>query len=307
MKFNYSEKSACIDLGSNLCRMLIGFSNRNKVLGFSILKSVASAVRLGEKVYQTGIVQEESIDRTIVFLKKCLQISKQYNVKNIECVVTAACRLASNKEHLLSKIKKETGLNFRVIDPDEEIHLSSLGCLEIMPYKYCYVVDMGGCSTEIGLCLKHKQSIYVKEWISLPIGILKFLENNATYSMDLDSENIIKQFGRRCMKYKENFPIIIAKSGIMSTLANQIQSLKDVDIKVMHGKIIPVMQVKQSLRKVVSDIEKSEHKTQKCITTRGSAIFMEKLLTLLPNLEVAILSNSGLREGLLSKTCAGKV
>ncbi|WP_187440055.1 Ppx/GppA phosphatase family protein [Candidatus Cytomitobacter primus] len=308
MKFNYNNKVACIDLGSNLCRMLIGFANKNKTSGFSILKSMANAVRLGDKVYKTGLIQEESINRTVSFLQKCSQIAKQYEVKKIECVVTAACRLASNKNHFIKRIKDETGLNFRMIDPDEEIYLSSLGCIEIIPYKYSYVIDMGGCSTEIALCLKHNNSIYLKEWISLPIGILKFLENDSMYSMDQDSENIIKQFTKRCIKYhlkhKENIPMIIAKSGIMSTLANHIHSLKDIDIKILHGKILSVPQVKQAFKEIVSDIEKNENTNQKDISTRGSAMFMDRTMSFIPNISVIIMSNAGLRDGLLSRSCA---
>ncbi|QEK37793.1 hypothetical protein FZC35_00070 [Candidatus Cytomitobacter indipagum] len=306
MKFNYNNKAACIDLGSNLCRMLIGFANKNKPLGFSILKSAANAVRLGDKVYKTGLIQEDAANRTISFLYKCMQIAKQYDVKRIECVVTAACRLASNKNHIIKRIKNETGLNFRVIDPDEEIYLSSLGCSEIMPYKYSYVIDMGGCSTEIALCLKHNNSVHLKEWISLPIGILKFLESNSEYYMDQETENIIRQFAHRCMKNhaQQSIPFIIAKSGIMSTLANHTHSLKDIDIKILHGKILPLIQVKQSFGEIIRDIERNDRTNQKDISTRGSCIFIDKIISIISNISVIVMSNAGLREGLLSVACS---
>ncbi len=303
MRFSNNNKSACIDLGSNLCRMLIGFSNKNKSSNFSILKSIANVVKLGDKVYQTGFIQEESIKKTITFLNKCTQIANQYNVKHIECVVTAACRLASNKFELLDRIKRETGLTFRVIDPDEEIYLSSMGCLEIMPCKYCYVIDMGGCSTEIGLAMKHNNSLYIKEWISLPIGVLRFIENDIQKILDNDTENIIKQFGKRCMRYGDSFPIIIAKSSIMSTLANHMYNLNDMDIRTIHGKIIPTKQSKQFFKEIITNIDNSDHITHKNLSTKGSSMFMQKLFNLI-NIDVLILSNAGLREGLLSKICS---
>lgn len=306
MKFNYGNKAACIDLGSNLCRMLIGFANKNKSLGFSILKSAASAVRLGDRVYKTGLIQEDAANRTISFLHRCIQIAKQYEVKRIECVVTAACRLASNKNYLIKRIKNETGLCFRIIEPDEEIYLSSLGCAEIMPCRYSYVIDMGGCSTEIALCLKHNDSVYLKEWISLPIGILKFLESNNEYSMDCDTEKIIRQFAYRCMRehVQQSVPLIIAKSGIMSTLANHINSFKDIDIKILHGKILSTMQVKRAFEEIVDGIEKHEKTSQKDISTRGSCMFVDKIISIISNISVIIMSNTGLREGLLSIACA---
>ncbi|USO00587.1 MAG: hypothetical protein H6845_02115 [Alphaproteobacteria bacterium] len=302
MTIKHNNKIACIDLGSNLCRMIIGFPNKKKSCGFSIVKSIANSVRLGDKVYKTGFIQEDAIRRTVAFLNKCVQVAEQYHVKKMECVVTAACRLAQNKNAFISRIKKETGLHFRAIEADEEIYLSSMGCIDIMPYKYAYIIDMGGCSTELALCLKDKDNVSLLEWISLPIGILKFTGNDST-ALDTNFESIVHQFYKRCSVIQEDIPLIIAKSGIVSTIANALYPVKDADIKMIHGKILPIIQVKQILSDIAEQINNNERKTQKDLSTRGSAIFVNKLLAKLSNISVSIISNTGLREGLLHKTC----
>ncbi|QEK39163.1 Ppx/GppA phosphatase family protein [Candidatus Nesciobacter abundans] len=292
-----SRNYACIDLGSNLCRMLIGYKNEKH--GVTVLKSLISQVKLGEDIYKNGFVKEEAIDRCVNFLKKCMKVAKNYKVRRIESVVTAACRLASNKKTLLHRIKNETGLSFRMINPDEEIYFSALGCLDVMPYKDCYVIDMGGCSTEVGLFSKRNNRIYLQKWVSLPIGILKFQESGNEQHLTDDLKDIMKNFSD---SQTEKLPLILSKSGIMSNISKHISQNSNVDPEVFHGKIISNSRTEQILDEIISKY-KNEGLKNRNHSTYGSCKFMKDLLHTIQSTEAIVMSTKGLREGLLYKLC----
>lgn len=74
--------------------------------------------------------------------------------KNAVCVTTAAMRKASNSKEVLEFFKNETGINFEIIDGDEEARLTLLAVKYALKREKInsdnfILLDIGGGSTEI--------------------------------------------------------------------------------------------------------------------------------------------------------------
>jgi len=160
---------AVIDLGSNSVRMSI-----NKVEGekWFTVERLRETVRLSEGMQQDNFLKEDSIKRVIEALKKFSDVANQYKCTSIAAIATAAVRNAANKDMFLSMVKKETGIDFKVISGEEEAYYSFIALRETLGVKNGIILDTGGGSTEITL-VKRGEMIFS---VSLPLGAVVLTE-----------------------------------------------------------------------------------------------------------------------------------
>lgn len=158
-----TKKVACIDLGSNSCRLRIADEN-----GQVIYKN-SKATKLGEGLFETGNLIEPSIKRGLDTLGEYAKIMKEHEVQNYRAVATAACRTAKNGKEFATLVKLKTGLDLEIIDTLEEARLNLKGALLNAPKnkKYAVVYDLGGASTEITLA---RIDGHILHTISIPWG-----------------------------------------------------------------------------------------------------------------------------------------
>ncbi len=304
----HKQLYGCIDLGSNMCRTLIAIKNTRTPLGYNIIKSVSSTAKLGDNIKEEYI-SSKSLDRTISVLQNHASILNEYNLVSVEYVATAIFRFANNCVSVLDKIRETTNIQFRIIDPGEEIFLAARGCSDVMPSTLCIVIDMGGCSTEIALCQNYGNcDIEIKEWISLPYGIFS-VQNLQEYPfLSTASHKILMEFIYRCKKYKSVIPILLCRSGVMTTLCTYMCKISYLDGTIMHGKIFTMPDVLIALQDL-SSMSKKTLISQSFISnrkylskTRGSIIFIYNILKLMPS-NILITANGGVREGIISMLC----
>ncbi len=163
-----------IDLGSNTIRIVkIDCKSSKKLAEFEKI------VRTADKLVQTGIISDEAVERIIKAINEAKQ-KIDFN-DEINAVATEALRKAKNKDEVIKKIKDATGVEFKIISPEEEATLTALAvsnCLEKkceVDAKSFFLVDIGGGSTE--LILKHKDTVVSQ---SFPIGIVTFTQKYKT-------------------------------------------------------------------------------------------------------------------------------
>ena len=163
-----------IDLGSNTIRIVkIDCESGKKVAEYEKI------VRTADKLVQTGLISEEAVKRIIDAINEAKE-KIDFNDK-IVAVATEALRRAKNSEEVIKKIKEVTGVEFKIISPEEEASFTAFAvenCLEKkceIDAKSFFLVDIGGGSTE--LILKHKE-VVVSE--SFPIGIVTFTQKYKT-------------------------------------------------------------------------------------------------------------------------------
>ena len=187
---------AALDLGTNSCRMLIA---RPKDGEFEVVDAFSKAVFLGRGLESSGKLSREAVRRTLEALKICKAKIKKNRVDSARLVTTAACRQARNSGWFLDLVRKETGLDLEIIDPEEEARLAVIGCAPHVSGKseQLLIVDIGGGSTELvridlsevppehrrqaikalrigstnGFSTGADSGVRITDWISIPIGV----------------------------------------------------------------------------------------------------------------------------------------
>jgi len=84
---------AAIDIGSNSCRLAIASVQSHKL---RTLHEDREVVRLGESVFDTGMISPEAMASTIRALKRFQKATQQFVVDRVRVVATSAMRDARN-------------------------------------------------------------------------------------------------------------------------------------------------------------------------------------------------------------------
>ncbi|WP_184008964.1 Ppx/GppA phosphatase family protein [Rubricella aquisinus] len=185
---------AALDLGTNSCRMLVA---RPDGAHFKIVDAFSKSVKLGRELERSGALSEAAIRRTIAALQVCASKVKRNRVTRMRMVATEACRRASNGEHFLRQVTRQTGLKLEMISPAEEARLAVISCAPLVDpmAEQVLVIDIGGGSTELiwldlsalapearsrGMMTlsidknrtgQAAHGIRVVDWISVPLGV----------------------------------------------------------------------------------------------------------------------------------------
>jgi len=169
---------AAIDIGSNSCRLKIA---KVVVHHLKTLHEDREVTRLGESVFESGLVSPEAMAATIQALKRFQRAVQLHGAEQIRVVATSAMRDARNAAVFQARVKEETGWNMEIISGLEEGRLIHLGVLgldgavsagERKPAGRVLLVDLGGGSCEITL----SERKHIRETISLPLGAVRLTE-----------------------------------------------------------------------------------------------------------------------------------
>jgi hypothetical protein len=142
------EIAAAIDIGSNSIKMTIGCANGEG--GVDQLDWASEVVRLGQGLDRTGLLDEERIESAIETLTRFAARAREHGAGRIVAVATEATRAAANGARFLDHVRKETGIEVRVLDGQDEAALMFRGVLADADLTGSVVVaDIGGGSTEL--------------------------------------------------------------------------------------------------------------------------------------------------------------
>ena len=183
-----------LDLGTNNCRLLLARPAANAA-GFEVVDAYSRIVRLGEGVLATGQLSEDAIDRTIKALRVCANKLKWWNVGRARLIATEACRMASNGDAFISRVREEIGLDLEIIDRETEANLAAAGASPLIcgEARSVLVFDIGGGSTEI-LWLNVEDGRYrIGDWTSLPAGVVTLAERFDGKTVSADNFAAMRQ------------------------------------------------------------------------------------------------------------------
>lgn len=212
---------AAIDIGSNSCRLAISTATRN---GLRLLHQDREVVRLGESVFETGMISPDAMANTIRALKRFQKAVQEHVCDRVRVVATSAMRDARNAAAFTAWVKSTTGWDVEVISGLEEGRLIHLGLVthEAGAKGRCLLIDLGGGSCEVTL----SESGRIREVVSLPLGAVRlqqeFLRSDPPNREDLHRlDHFIE---RELRKVDKKFggirvPLVIATSGTAAALA----------------------------------------------------------------------------------------
>ncbi len=184
-------KLAAIDIGSNAARLLISevTIDDKKNPSFNKISLVRVPLRLGFEVFDTGKISEHKITLLLHTMKAYLNLLQAYEVKYVKACATSAMRDSSNAADIISRVKKETGIEIEVISgSDEASFIYENHVAENLDKEHSYLyIDVGGGSTELTFFGNNK--LIFKD--SYNIGTIRLLKNKVTdEAWDEMKENI---------------------------------------------------------------------------------------------------------------------
>ncbi len=205
---------ASIDVGSNTLRLLIGRIEDNKLID---IFSDRIITRLGNRVDQTGRLQDENIETSLSGLKEFSAVISQYEVRHVKAVATSALREASNSDIFIKRAYDVTGISIEVIPGEKEAELTLRGILSSLPEPESrihpplrswgmgegdrhpmFIVDIGGGSTE---WILYRDQDHI-DMGSIPIGVIKLSRN--FLKTDPVSEGELKNFDNKIVPVIED-------------------------------------------------------------------------------------------------------
>ena len=140
---------ASIDLGSNSVLLLVLADDG------AVLHDEARVIGLGRGLGDRGLFRPDRMDAAVEALREYAASATALGVapELVKAVATSASRRALNATTFFDRVKKDTGIQFRVISGEEEALLTWLGARQglDLPNGPVGLVDLGGGSTEIVL------------------------------------------------------------------------------------------------------------------------------------------------------------
>jgi exopolyphosphatase / guanosine-5'-triphosphate,3'-diphosphate pyrophosphatase len=218
---------AIIDMGTNTFHLLLVAVNGTS---FDVVHKEKVAVKIGENGINEGLINEEAIERCLKTITAFKEKIVAANISEVFAIGTSALRNALNGQQVIDRIKKEVGLNPRIISGIEEatyIHYGVSKALQIGP-EISLIMDIGGGSIEFIIANAHEPL-----WMeSFEIGGQRMLEKfHKTDPIEPAEIKELKIFLERnltslfeaCEKFKPT--TLIGSSGTFDTLS-EIQQLK---------------------------------------------------------------------------------
>ena len=151
-------KLAAIDIGSNAIRLQI--TNVTEFKGqikFKRLEYVRFPLRLGQDVFSTGSLSEESQKKFIKLMLAFKLLVELYDVQDSYACATSAMRNSDNGALLAELVKEKIGLEIHIIDGDQEAEMINMALANYIPDGLCLHIDVGGGSTELNLFNKRQK------------------------------------------------------------------------------------------------------------------------------------------------------
>lgn len=300
MPSNSENIYSVIDIGTNTCLLLIASVEKGELR--TIFEKL-EIPRIGYKLYETGIISEERMQIACDVFRKYVSYSKQYSAKKIFAFGTSALREAGNSSEFIEFIKKETGVNIKIISGEEEAKYAYEGAVfDFDNSKNYAVIDIGGGSTEISFTENSKLKS-----VSVDIGSVRLYENFFKNDLSETSFNSASHFitqNLRDLKYDNTVDRkLVGVAGTVTTLSAILNRLNDFDESIIHKDEITIDEI-INITKMLYKMSDNERlhignymKGRSDIIVSGALILGEVMKHL--NFSKVTVSTKGLRYGLM--------
>ncbi|MBP0460587.1 Ppx/GppA phosphatase family protein [Streptomyces montanisoli] len=155
-----------LDVGSNTVHLLVVDAHR----GARPLPahSHKAELRLAELVDADGAIGREGVDRLVATVTEAVGAAEDKGCQDVLAFATSAVREAANADHVLARVRAETGADLQVLSGADEARLTFLAARRWFGWSAgkLLVLDIGGGSLEVGYGLDEAPDAAV----SLPLG-----------------------------------------------------------------------------------------------------------------------------------------
>jgi len=184
---------SAIDVGSNAMRMVVGEVDESWRV--SVVENIRLPVRLGQDVFSKGYLEEKTLQQTEEAFLHFRHVADGFNVQRLRAVATSAAREAANRDLLVDRIFRTSGIEIEIINGEDEARLIHAGVAHVLELKNkrTLLIDIGGGSVEV--TLSSGQNIISTD--SYNLGTVRLLET-------LNTQDKPKQmFGKLAREFVE--------------------------------------------------------------------------------------------------------
>lgn len=292
-----SKVTTIIDIGSNSMRMVV--LQKSSRFAFNLINETKSRVKISEGCYENdGNLQEIPMQRAYESLKSFLNISNALKSRKTICVATSALRDAPNSNIFISKIRKDLGLNIKVIDGEKEAYYGGVAALNLLHDDTFVTVDIGGGSTEFCFVNKGK----VEKSISLNIGTVRIKELYFNKN-DIDgAKKYILDNLKKILDLEITIPKkVVGIGGSIRALSKIVMAKNQYPLDILHGYMYKVESEislfdRISRAKNNEDLKSFGVKKDRFDTIKEGAFIFKTILEEL-KIDEVVTSGVGVREG----------
>lgn len=307
---------AAIDIGTNTFRLLIAEVHHDAEQRHYSIKEILSEriiTRLGEGIANSGLINEQAMERGLSALQKFSSIISDRKVHKTSAVATSALRDAGNSEYFIQMAKEQAGIEINVITGNQEAEMTASGILSDMSVpETALMVDIGGGSTEL-IFYSPEQPLIVK---SINLGVVHLAarymlkDPPPAHVLEQMEEDIIRQINILTDYFKPSLTkntVFIGTAGTVTALAAMAQRLTKFDRTKIHKYTLTLDNVRKiyGTISVISSGKRAElipfELARLDIIVPGTLILL-KLMESLGFKEMSV-SDHGLLEGILLNLC----
>jgi exopolyphosphatase / guanosine-5'-triphosphate,3'-diphosphate pyrophosphatase len=218
---------AAVDIGANSVRLKVARLVRQRL---QTVHEDREVVRLGESVFQTGMLAPAAMAQTVKVLRRFHKAVMQHGDGEVRVVATSALRDAGNAQAFIDWVHMRTGWRVEVISGIEEARLIHLGIITNLRVTASplLLIDLGGGSCELTISARR----HIRETVSLPLGAVRLTQEFLHHDPPRDYElhrlysfiaEEAQRVARRIVAARPQ--AVIATSGTAAALATSAQSL----------------------------------------------------------------------------------
>ena len=163
---------AALDAGSNAIRAVV--ARASSATEIRELASARWSVRLGHNVFTRKRLDPRTMSRAVEAFLHFRNLLDRYEVDEYSAVATSAMREAVNRDALISRIYRETGIELVAISAAEEARLVREAVFAVSVGRFAprLILDLGGGSLEMNFLRGRK----VERGLALPLGTVRLME-----------------------------------------------------------------------------------------------------------------------------------
>ena len=208
---------AVLDLGSTAVRLAV--ARVRPQVGYKLLAQERVPTRLGAG--RRGTLPSDAVDET---LRAVRRFAKRYELNGkgtrVVAIATAAVRDAANRERLLGPLRRDQGIDVRILSPRTEARLGVEAALDSMSLRDMLVADLGGASLQLSRVRRRR----IVATSSLPLGAVRmtsrFLRHDPPRQGELRAlRTEVREHLARGLLPAERGEVMVALGGTVRTMA----------------------------------------------------------------------------------------
>lgn len=282
-----------MDVGSNSVRLVV-YDVRGRAMQPRFNEKVLAG--LGRGLTVTGRLNAEGVEMAIAALSRFDSITRAQKVEAVFPFTTAAVRDASDGKAFVDRVRKETGIQLRVLSGGDEARFAAEGVLAGTPGVDGVAGDLGGSSLELARLAGGRY----ESGSSYPLGPLA-LDTGAGFSEDKVTARV-KDILSGAAELKKSGDVFFAVGGAWRAIGTMHMELTRAPLHMLQNYEMDAIDLTKLLSDVIGGKKHAElvqEVTRRRAGTIPYAAVVLKNVIEIGKFKSVMISSYGVREGII--------